>query len=57
MILLAGAAALVADGHAGVTWGARALCIDCNCGWSRGEPEHSVLVVAPVGHMVKWQVE
>ena len=41
-----------------VTWGARALCIvGCNCEWSRGEPKRSVLVVAQVGHVVKWQVE
>ena len=40
-----------------VTWGARALCIGCNCGWSGVEPERSELVAAPVGHVVRWPVE
>ena len=26
--------------------------IGCNCGWSRGEQELAVLIVAPVGHVV-----
>ena len=41
----------------GVRWGVRALCIGCSCGWSRGEWDRSVLIVAPVGQVVKWQVE
>ena len=49
--LVSGASALVEDDH--VTWGTRALCISCNCGWSRGEPERFVLVAAPIDHVVK----
>ena len=49
MVLPAGAAALGADGHVG----SQGAGIGCNCGWSRGEPELAVLVVAMVDHVVK----
>ena len=51
-MLPAGAAALVADGHVGFTGGRQGAGIGC-CGWSRGDSELAVLVVAPVGHVVK----